>query len=326
MSSPNRILRLLKIVSLLQLGQPVTAGVLSEECGVSRRTIFRDIDNLRSTGLKIFYDADAQCYTFEQASFLLPTDLTVDEALALIVLCQDLADCKTGIPHLQPARTAAFKLASVLPRAIRSSVNEWIATHEIQIGPRANLEQTGQLFEDLRYALKMRHPLQIEYESFAEGEVIKTRLSPYSFYYGARSWYVIGRSSIHRQVRTFHLKRFRSATILTKHTYKIPARFSLDQFFGNAWRMIRNRKEKHHIVIEFSALVAGNVREVQWHRTQRIESLHDGKIHFHADVEGLSEIVWWILGYGDHAKVIEPEPLRNRIKQVAQKMVRMYRK
>jgi len=44
--------------------------------------------------------------------------------------------------------------------------------------------------------------------------------------------------------------------------------------------------------------VAGNVAEVLWHQTQRVEWNDDGSIEFHATVDGLGEITWWLLGYG----------------------------
>ena len=49
-----------------------------------------------------------------------------------------------------------------------------------------------------------------------------------------------------------------------------------------------------------------------------------GAFHFHVDVEGLSEIVWWVLGYGKQAVVLEPPELRKKIMEHAQSLVKRY--
>jgi proteasome accessory factor B len=41
-------------------------------------------------------------------------------------------------------------------------------------------------------------------------------------------------------------------------------------------------------------------------------------------VSGLSEIMWWILGYGDQAEVLEPPELRKRIREHAGRMAERY--
>jgi len=324
MPAMERVRRLLQIVALLQSGKTVNAPDLARECGVSRRTIFRDIDSLRESGLRIEFDEKKQTYRFEQSRFVLPADLTGDEVLALLVVCQDLADARSGIPYLESARTAAFKLASVLPREIRQTVSEVLDMYKVTLDARANLEHTRTFYEMIGSAMKSRSPVQVEYDSFTEGGLVSTQLSPYCFYFCHRSWYIIGRSSRHRQVRTFHLKRFETVRVLSDKTYKIPARFSLASYFGNAWRMIREKGEAHHVVIHFAPKTASNVAEVEWHKTQRVVRHDDGSIDFHVDVEGLDEISWWILGYGSTARVVEPPELQQKIAEHARGMLEHY--
>ena len=45
---------------------------------------------------------------------------------------------------------------------------------------------------------------------------------------------------------------------------------------------------------------------------------------FEVRVDGLGEIAWWILGYGDQVEVLGPKLLRERIKRAAQGMLAMY--
>ena len=47
-------------------------------------------------------------------------------------------------------------------------------------------------------------------------------------------------------------------------------------------------------------------------------------LDFHVRVDGLSEISWWILGYGDQAEVVKPAKLRKLIASRVSRMSRIY--
>ncbi len=324
MHTTGHIRRLLHLIAILQSGRCVNARELAEECRVSKRTIFRDIEKLRQSGLRIAFDDDRQGYLFEESCFLLPADLTTEEVLALITLCQDMADDQKGPQYLEPARTAAFKLASVLPRKMRKYVGDSIELRHIRIGPTARLDGTERIFEQISQALHSRRTVQMRYHSFTERNSISSRLNPYCFFFSRRAWYVIGYSSLHEEVRTFHIKRFEQVEILSDETYEIPAGFSLDSYLGNAWQMIREKDHPHHVIVKFAPMVAGNVAEIQWHKTQQIKPQPDGSIHFHVDVEGLNEIVWWVLGYGNQAEVLQPPELRQKILEHVHSLLKQY--
>jgi proteasome accessory factor B len=40
-------------------------------------------------------------------------------------------------------------------------------------------------------------------------------------------------------------------------------------------------------------------------------------------VDGLSEITWWVLGYGDQVRVLSPKSLRMRVLEIAENVVKM---
>ncbi len=47
----------------------------------------------------------------------------------------------------------------------------------------------------------------------------------------------------------------------------------------------------------------------------------DGSAIIEFRVDGLNEITWWILGYGDRVKVLAPLALRQKIARMAQRIV-----
>ncbi|MCH8830429.1 MAG: WYL domain-containing protein, partial [Planctomycetes bacterium] len=61
-------------------------------------------------------------------------------------------------------------------------------------------------------------------------------------------------------------------------------------------------------------------------KTHKLEWREDGSLDFHVSVDGLSEISWWILGYGDQAEVIQPAELRQILSRRIEQMGRIYGK
>jgi predicted DNA-binding transcriptional regulator YafY len=123
---------------------------------------------------------------------------------------------------------------------------------------------------------------------------------------------VIGRSSLHRGTRTFNVARIGRIEVLPDH-YRLPRGFSIERHLRNAWHLIPEPGPDSEVLVRFSPLVAKNVAEVVWHKTQRVGLNADGTLDFRVTVSGLNEISWWILGYADQAEVIEPAELRRLV-------------
>jgi proteasome accessory factor B len=172
-------------------------------------------------------------------------------------------------------------------------------------------------------AISRRRSVRIHYDSLKDGHGISTRLNPYRLFFSRRSWYVVGRSSLHRAARTFNLGRVLQIELLEEE-FQIPRDFSIDRYLRNAWHMIPEKGRDREVLIHFSKLVAQNVAEVTWHKTQQLTFRADGSLEFRATVSGLNEISWWILGYGDQAEALEPPELRQLIADRAKRMVKVY--
>jgi len=323
MSSIGKIRRLLDVLERLQSGRIHATSELAALCGVSRRTIFRDLKTLQDAGIPVLYDSSQQGYWVSAQSLLPPTNLTLAETLSLLVLAQDAGTRDRGIPFQEAARDAALKLHSNLPGHLASEIDMVTHAVKVQMEPQARMEQGKAQYERTLQALTERKKLRLQYQSLYEKSVIQTLVSPYRLLFRRHTWYVIGRSSLHRSVRTFHLGRIQHSE-LTEDDYQIPPRFSLKSYFGNAWSLIREKKARTHVTVRFQSLVAQNVAEVCWHPTQMVVWNADGTIDFSVCVDGIHEMSWWILSYGDQAKVLAPPELQNLILNRAQRMVEQY--
>ena len=313
---------MLKLVGLLQGGRAHSPDFLSVTFGVSRRTIFRDLNTLRDSGLPLEFDEERECYRISSAFCLPPTSFTPDEALSMIVLCHEMGH-RRGLPFLAPARNAAMKVESTLPPKLREHLRGIVDSVRIKPAPKNPLDGHTTIYDELVAAIGARRKVEIHYDSFAESEKIRTRLSPYRLMFSRRSWYVIGRSALHKETRTFNIGRILELLPLDDH-YRVPRGFSIDRYLGNAWHLIRERGPDCEVRVRFSKMVARNVAEVGWHSTQKLKFNDDGSLDYRVTVSGLNEISWWILGYADQATVLRPAKLRRMIADRARRMVGLY--
>ncbi len=314
----------MKLIGLLQAGKAYNVEGLALECGVSRRTIFRDLDVLRQSGVPLQYDELLQQYRIPGTYYLPPTNFTPEEALSLIVLCHELGS-RGGVPFFGPARSAALKLESSLPGRLRELLQGMADAVRIQPAPANPLLDHQPIYDKLLEAVSGRRRVRIRYGSLTEWEDIRTQLSPYRLLFSRRSWYVIGRSSLHRTTRTFNVGRILDLEVLDA-SFQIPRGFSIERYLRNAWHLIPEPGPDQKVAIRFEKMVAQNVAEVAWHKTQEVTFNDDGTLEFQATVSGLNEISWWILGYGDQAEVLRPAKLRRMVAERAKRTAQRYGK
>lgn len=318
----KRVTRLLHILQMLQAQAGENADGLAEATGVSRRTIFRDIEALKAAGVPVAFDRETDRYSLPGAYLLPPTNFTSEEALAIIGLTAELGRGDT-LRFYEPARRAALKLEASLPAELQEQLSELTRAIHVRPAQINRLEDKEEIYQQLIDAQAARRQVWMEYNSYTEWERITTVLKPYRVTFINRSWYVIGRSSLHKEVRTFNVGRIESLHLLDE-TFKSPRGFSLKRYFGNAWRMITEPGPDHEVHLHFQPLVARNVAEVRWHKTQRTEFRDDGSLDFRVTVSGVNEISWWVLQYGDQCEVLAPKRLRKLVADRARAMIRRY--
>ncbi len=314
----SRTSRIVKLLTTLQAGESYAADDLARLFETSRRTVFLDLKELQAIGVPYHYCSKTSGYTIDPEFFLPPIDLNLQEALSLLLLIHK-ATSKMQMPFKSSALLAALKIENNLPTKIKQYCNT--ALRNISAIPDAQVP-TGRLdkiFGQLQKSITKKRKVNIQYHSLFEGGVIELELCPYHLLYNKRAWYVLGFSGPHKSVRTFKLNRIRQIELLEK-CFLDGDKFDLDDYLGRAWSMIPEGRI-YNVKLRFSPMVAENVSEVQWHSTQNITRNNDGSATLEFRVDGLGEITWWILGYGDQVQVLAPKALQEKNINIAKNIV-----
>ena len=332
----SRIHRLLRILTLIQGGDSWTAQKLAQECKVVVRTIYRDLDMLEGAGIPYFYDREKKRYAIRRDLFMPPVQLTLEESLALVALGEHVA-ANDQVPFTRAASKAVEKVRGLLPAGIRDEIERISGHMAIKLSPVNPPEGMQDVYEIVRQALAEKRALQCTYESINGNSLDEStpkkssprqktngsfQLKPYTLFFSQRAWYVVGHHSARKEVRCLKLNRFTHVQ-LTDIRYAIPDSFSLADHLGNAWRMIRGKK-RFDVELRFDAIFAETVADTHWHSTQETEWQDDGSMVFRCKVDGLDEILWWVLSMGPHCRVIKPKELAEQVCSLSKQMMQLY--
>ena len=318
----GRVERLLRLFRILEAGRPRTVEELAEVAGISRRTAFRDLRLLQQAGFPYRYDRSTKRFHTRPDTVLPPLSLNPAEALGLLLAVRQHESSRVG-PDAGSAVSAALKIESVLPRVLQDYVRPRLEHIDVRPEPASDASSIADMLSILQNALAGTRKVSVRYDSYHEGREIECTLRPYRLAFIRRGWYLIAYTDDRAKILTYKVERIIELKTL-QEKYTLDAGFSLNDYFGNAWHMIRG-DQRYHVRIRFMPKVAGNVDEVLWHRTQQTRHEPDGSLIFEVDVDGIEEIGWWVLGYGDQAQVVQPPELREWIAEHAARMLAYYR-
>lgn len=314
----SRVSRIVNILTTLQSGQKYNPSDLEKLLGVSQRTIFRDLKELQTIGVPYKYDKESRGYQIDPKFFLPPIDLSLQEALSLLILVHKMRH-SLPVPYKNSALLAGVKIENNLPADIRQYCSSSLSKITIAREQHSHASNFDGIYSTVQQAMRRKTVLEINYSSLYEKDEIQTLLHPYHLLYKKRAWYIIGYSTTHKAVRTFNLGRIRTLAAINK-SFSGGENFDVDEYLGRAWCLIPEGK-LYDIKLLFSPMVAKNVAEVQWHSTQFVNWNSDGSAVLNFRIDGINEISWWVLGYGDQVQVLAPTALRAKVLERAKNLI-----
>ena len=155
MSRADRLLRLVQI--LRRYRQPVAAQALADELQVSIRSVYRDVQTLRAEGATI--EGEPGVGYVLRPGFLLPPLMFTDDELEALVLGLRLTVVHADEGLARAARDAVAKLRAVLPKDLRTLVEETA----LLAGPAVERPVDSVDLSELRRAIREQRKARIAY-------------------------------------------------------------------------------------------------------------------------------------------------------------------
>ena len=172
-------------------------------------------------------------------------------------------------------------------------------------------------------ALLRRKQLSGKYGSPYEGRPVLLRLHPYRLCFLKQAWYLVARPEGEDRPRTYRVPRFEPGLCILEAAAAVPSDFDLRGYFGDAWAVYRGDRS-YEVEILFGREAAAVVVETTWHHTQKARRHKDGTVTLTFRVDGLNEIVRWVLGWAGRATVVRPPELRALVVQQLRSALEMH--
>jgi len=220
----GRHARILRILHQLQTGAGLNASELAGELNVCRRTIFRDLNMMRGAGVKLYYDGDLDCYRLLPHQDLMTTPaLDQDELTTLVAavhlsVLRNLPDCHGFL------RQSINKLLAGAPPRVQHHLTRIMKSCSVDSADDVADPHTVSVVQRIFSAIAQRKVLRVTVFEPESGSEVVTRFAPYQIVATVDSWRVIGRSSHHRDVRTFDPRHMKHAEVMDE-VYAIPPQF-----------------------------------------------------------------------------------------------------
>ena len=184
--------------------------------------------------------------------------------------------------------------------------------------PQAQIE----VFEVLADAVMTSQTIAFEYLSLRAKKAERRNVEPYHLACISNQWYLLANDLARGDMRTFAVTRIAGPKNL-RLGFRRPADFSVSQMLSGSFAAFEAGKTER-VRIRFDAFAARLVAERQWHKSQKIRPLADGNVELAMQVGLAPDLESWILGWGAHAEVLEPEALRAKIRESARRMAGRY--
>lgn len=304
----DRIARALRVLQLIQRPGRWDAASLAREQECSVRTVYRDLAVLELAGVPWTYDQSTSSYRL-RPDFQFPTlNLTDDELLGQATAA--VAMNASGLDVTAGAKPATAKLSATAAKDAESLLQEAQHFTEVLDLKLADHSRHRDCIRTVQWALLHGKQLTGQYESPYEGKPVKLTVHAYRLCLIKSAWYLIGKSKGDEQPRTYRIVRFKTLR-MTDQASVTPRHFDLREYLGNAWGVYRG-KDSHDVELLFTKDAADVVTETVWHHTQKSRRNKDGTVTLTFTVDGLEEIVRWVVGWAGRVKVIAPKALRDK--------------
>ena len=304
----NRFDRIVAILIQLQSRRIVRAQELADRFQVSLRTIYRDIRTLETSGVPIASEAGVG-YSIMDGYRLPPVCFTREEAGSFVAaekLMQRFTDQSLGAYHA----SAMYKVKSVL----RGTEKDWMSTLEshVRIDPAQGLfnDNVPDALEILLESIAEKKQVQLHYQSLRADAPSERNIEPVGLFHENNYWYVLGYCHVRQDYRQFRTDRLfgirRTDSLFTR------VHGSLDEH-----RSKDDTEHKITVRIRVDKLVAQFIKSTKAYYGFVSERMVKDQVEMTflaPEVEhGFPR---WYLTFGDYATILEPERLRERIREL----------
>ena len=328
----EKLIRQLSLISYLMAERrPVTApeirrdvegySVMNEDAFARR--FYADRSELEALGIMLAVEKPAdglveqENYSLPPENFHLPPIEFSDAELAALRTALQLLDGEFA--YAEPLRLALQQISWGRPSPLSSPEQHTVA---LGITGSAGGHDVSQRLAKIETAIFRRKTILFDYYTMERDEVGARRVDPYQLLFQGSQFYVVGRSHERRAIRVFRLSRIRGKVgyaTKAEHDFQRPADFDprgyanrIDWQFGDPIGAAE---------VWISGRIAWQIERHFGHYGEMRPAGDDGDLVFITAYANARQLIAWVLGLGEHARVLEPPGLAAELRDRIQLLI-----
>lgn len=195
-----------------------------------------------------------------------------------------------------------------------------------KITPSIYLESRKSLGTDLingvLYAIQNHLQVNFTHTKFWDMEVTKRSVKPIALKESQHRWYLIAYDNKDGMIKNFGLDRISDFRI-TDTKFK-PISYNLEKTYEHAFG-VETYAPVQKVVLQFSWQQGNYIKSFPLHTSQKVISDTEHSLVVELFIHTTNDFVMELLKYGKEVTVLEPQELRNSIKNRIEEMIKIYK-
>ena len=308
-----RIDRMLAITVILLNRNRISARELANRFEVSVRTIYRDVDAISMAGIPI------TSYAGKQGGFGIIDNFKLDRQLLTMKDMLAMLSALKGINATlenEELESAIDKITCLIPDDKTNLLEDHLQHISIDILPWGTQKKQQKFLKQIHISVRENNIIEFKYEN-SKGEIRERKVEPMTLIFKGYAWYLFSFCLYRNDYRLFRLSRMKDVNISEE---KFARR---DKTHKEYLKESDKSEELTNIVLKCSSKIKQKIVEFFGEENVEIQENDDLIVNFSApENEWIYSI---ILSFGEYVEVLEPECIKDIIKEKAEKIISLYK-
>ncbi len=324
----EKLIRQLSLISYLMAERrPVTAQEIRRDVeGYSAmnedafaRRFYADRSELEA--LRIFLSVEKpvdglveqETYSLAPENFHLPPIEFTDEELAALHTALHLLDGEFA--YAEPLRLALQQISWGRPSPLGAPEQHTVA---LGITGSAGGHELSQRLAKIETAIFRRKTIVFDYYTMERGDLGTRRVDPYQLLFQAHQFYLVGYSHERKAIRVFRLSRIQGKVgyaTKAEHDFQRPPDFDPRAYANRIDWQFGDPDPDHPAEIRISRRIAWQIERHFGRYGEVRPGEEDGDLIFVTPYANARQLIAWVLGLGEHARIIGPPELAEELRE-----------
>ena len=299
--------RLFGIIYLLLNKKSTTAKELAEYFGVSQRIIYRDVDTLSLAGIPVCTEKG------KGGGISLLSEFVLNKSILSGQEQDEILSALHGLSNIKNGETD--QVLQKLSAIFNKNAANWL---EVDFSDWSY--QNGGTFYDFKDAILEHRIAEFDYYS-TYGELTHRHIEPIQLWFKSKSWYIKGFCLTRRDIRLFKLSRVRNLAV-TNEPFAERDLLTISCANTDASRVDPHPKQDVTLKLKIASEMTYRV----------YDEFDEDSAERQPDGSFIVTVTWpedeWVYGtilsYGEYIEVLEPERIREIVKNKLLKSAKKY--